>query len=43
MYLVYPDDAALPRIGVAIGRAYLPDAGITDLMALVRSPEHSSG
>ena len=43
MYLVYPDDAALPRIGVAIGRAYLPDAGIGDLMALVRPPEHSSG
>lgn len=24
MFLVYPDEAALPRIGLAIGRAYLP-------------------
>jgi hypothetical protein len=33
-----PDDAALPRVGIAIGRAYLPDAGITDLAAMARHP-----
>jgi hypothetical protein len=38
MYLVFPDEAALPRIGVALGRAYLPDAGLRDLLALARSP-----
>ena len=25
LYLAYPDPAALPAIGLAIGRAYLPD------------------
>jgi hypothetical protein len=38
MYLVFPDEAALPRIGVALGRPYLPDAGLRDLLALARSP-----
>src|SRR3954468_3406566 len=38
LYLVFPDEAALPRIGVALGRAYLPDAGVRDLLALARSP-----
>lgn len=32
MYLVYPDEAALPRIGLAIGRAYLPQGFSTVLM-----------
>ena len=40
MFLVYPDEAALPRVGVAIGRAYLPDAGLAELAALVRGGEH---
>ena len=38
MYLVFPDEAALPRIGVALGRAYLPDAGLRDLLTLARRP-----
>ena len=37
MYLCYPDEAALPRIGLALTRAYLPDLGLRDLPALVRS------
>ncbi|GAB76942.1 rhomboid family intramembrane serine protease [Austwickia chelonae] len=31
LYLLYPDPAALPAIGTAIARAYLPDAGLGDL------------
>jgi lysylphosphatidylglycerol synthetase-like protein (DUF2156 family) len=34
LYLVYPDDVALPRIMVALARAYLPQAGLRDLAAL---------
>src|SRR4051794_21157592 len=34
MYLVFPDEAALPRIGLALSRAYLPEAGLRDLVAL---------
>ena len=37
MYLIYRDEADLPRIGVAIARAYLPDATLRDLPKLVRS------
>ncbi|GAA4941460.1 lysylphosphatidylglycerol synthetase-like protein (DUF2156 family) [Actinomycetospora succinea] len=37
MFLVYRDEADLPRVGIGIGRAYLPDAGVRDLVALVRS------
>jgi lysylphosphatidylglycerol synthetase-like protein (DUF2156 family) len=37
MYLTYRDAADLPRIGVALGRAYLPDAGPRDLLHLTRS------
>jgi lysylphosphatidylglycerol synthetase-like protein (DUF2156 family) len=33
MYLAYRDEADLPRIGVALARAYLPD---TSLRSLVR-------
>ena len=36
MYLVYRDEGDLPRIGIGIGRAYLPDAGVKELMALTR-------
>ena len=37
LYLVFPDEAALPRIGLALSRAYLPDAGVRDLVTLARS------
>ncbi len=33
-YLVFPDEAALPRIGLALSRAYLPEAGVRDLISL---------
>ncbi len=34
LYLVYRDEADLPRIGVALTRAYLPDADARDLLRL---------
>jgi lysylphosphatidylglycerol synthetase-like protein (DUF2156 family) len=34
LYLVYPGDVALPRIMVALARAYLPTARLRDLAAL---------
>jgi lysylphosphatidylglycerol synthetase-like protein (DUF2156 family) len=37
LHLIYPDEAALPRIGVALSRAYLPQAGLRDLVTLTRS------
>ncbi|HEY2193812.1 MAG TPA: DUF2156 domain-containing protein [Actinomycetospora sp.] len=37
MYLVYRDEGDLPRVGIGIGRAYLPDAGVRELVALTRS------
>ena len=37
LYLVFPDEAALPRIGLALSRAYLPEAGVRDLVTLARS------
>jgi len=37
LYLVFPEEADLPRIGIALSRAYLPDAGVGDLLALARS------
>ncbi|MEO8518361.1 MAG: DUF2156 domain-containing protein [Dermatophilaceae bacterium] len=37
LFLVFPDEAALPRIGVALSRAYLPDAGLRDLVSLARA------
>src|SRR3954449_7722363 len=43
LYLVFPDEAALPRIGVALGRAYLPDAGLRYLLALSRPPSRTRG
>jgi phosphatidylglycerol lysyltransferase len=36
MYLAYRDEGDLPRIGVAMTRAYLPDSGIRDLVRLAR-------
>ncbi len=38
LYLVFPDEAALPRIGLALTRAYLPEAGVRDLFSLARPP-----
>lgn len=37
LFLVFPDEAALPRIGLALSRAYLPDAGLRDLVTLARA------
>ena len=38
LYLVFPEEADLPRIGLALSRAYLPDAGVGDLCStLARS------
>lgn len=36
LHLAYTDPVALPRIGMAIGRAYLPDATTADVLALAR-------
>jgi lysylphosphatidylglycerol synthetase-like protein (DUF2156 family) len=36
LHLLYPDEAALPRIGVALTRAYLPSTGWFDLWGLLR-------
>ena len=41
LHLTFPDEAALPRIGVALGRAYLPQAGLRDLVTLTRSAASS--
>ncbi len=37
MYLTYRDAADLPRIGIALGRAYLPTASAGDLIRMARS------
>jgi hypothetical protein len=42
LYLVFADESALPRIAVALGRAYLPAAGVRDVVALVRARRSSS-
>ncbi|NMO92914.1 bifunctional lysylphosphatidylglycerol flippase/synthetase MprF [Actinomycetospora sp. TBRC 11914] len=39
MYLVYRDEGDLPRVGIGIGRAYLPDAGVKELLALARTDD----
>lgn len=36
MYMVFRDEADLPRIGIAITRAYLPTAGLGDMVAMAR-------
>lgn len=36
LHLAYADPLALPRVGVAIARAYLPDARTGDVLAIVR-------
>lgn len=37
LYLLYRDEGDLPRIGIAITRAYLPDATLHDLVSSVAS------
>jgi phosphatidylglycerol lysyltransferase len=34
LYLAYRDEGDLPRIGIALTRAYLPDAGVRELVKL---------
>jgi lysylphosphatidylglycerol synthetase-like protein (DUF2156 family) len=34
MYLVFPDETALAEIGIAISRAYMPDATLTDWLKM---------
>jgi hypothetical protein len=38
LYLAYRDEGDLPRIGIALTRAYLPGAGVRDLMRLAAGP-----
>ena len=35
MYLVFPDETALAEIGLAVARAYMPDAGLRDWAVMV--------
>ena len=37
MHMMFADPAALPSIGNAIGRAYLPDVSLGDGMRLLRT------
>jgi lysylphosphatidylglycerol synthetase-like protein (DUF2156 family) len=34
MYLVYPDETALAEIGIAVARAYMPDATLKDWFSM---------
>jgi hypothetical protein len=34
MWMAYRDEADLPRIGIAITRAFIPDAGVKDYLAM---------
>ena len=34
MYLVFPDSTALAEIGIAVARAYMPDATAKDWLAM---------
>ena len=36
LFLMFPDEVALPRIGLALSRAYLPEAGLRDFVTLAR-------
>ncbi|MEU9731715.1 phosphatidylglycerol lysyltransferase domain-containing protein [Streptomyces sp. NPDC048002] len=38
LYLLYRDEADLPRIGVALTRAYMPDAKTGELLRALRKP-----
>jgi lysylphosphatidylglycerol synthetase-like protein (DUF2156 family) len=37
LYLVFPEGTDLPRIGIALSRAYLPEAGVGEFLTLARS------
>jgi lysylphosphatidylglycerol synthetase-like protein (DUF2156 family) len=37
MYMVFPDEAALPRIALALTQAFLPDARLRDYASVLRS------
>jgi lysylphosphatidylglycerol synthetase-like protein (DUF2156 family) len=37
LHMAYPDPVALPAIGAAIGKAYLPDANAREYLALART------
>jgi hypothetical protein len=37
MHLVFRDEADLPRLGVALTRAYLPDTSTRELLRLARA------
>jgi lysylphosphatidylglycerol synthetase-like protein (DUF2156 family) len=37
MYMVYPDEAALPRVGVALTQAFLPGARLRDYASVLRT------
>ena len=37
LFMVYPDEAALPRIGVALTQAFLPDARLRDYASMLTS------
>ncbi|MGW5639526.1 bifunctional lysylphosphatidylglycerol flippase/synthetase MprF [Streptomyces sp. NPDC003832] len=39
LYLLYRDEADLPRIGVALTRAYMPEARTRELLQALRKPE----
>jgi lysylphosphatidylglycerol synthetase-like protein (DUF2156 family) len=40
LYLAFRDEADLPRIGIALSRAYLPDTGLLDLIRCANSIKH---
>jgi lysylphosphatidylglycerol synthetase-like protein (DUF2156 family) len=41
LYLAYRDEADLPRIGLALGRAYLPDTGLVTLIRCAKARKHA--
>ncbi|WP_344867884.1 DUF2156 domain-containing protein [Amycolatopsis ultiminotia] len=43
LYLAFRDVADLPRIGIALGRAYLPDAGLKDFAKLALRRQRTVG
>lgn len=43
MYLAFRDEADLPRIGIALGRAYLPNAGLKDFAKLALKRQRVAG
>jgi len=43
LYLAYRDEADLPRIGIAISRAYLPNAGLKDFAKLALRRQRTTG